>query len=60
MKRKPVSADKSILPPKYRKYLEFIPDSQEQIAHSIERIGYRDKLDQAFKVAIARSKEAAK
>ena len=33
--------------------LEFVPDSPECIANTIEHIGYRDKLDQAFQAAIA-------
>ncbi|OGO14674.1 MAG: hypothetical protein A2Z02_02955 [Chloroflexi bacterium RBG_16_48_7] len=59
MKRKPIPKDKS-LPPKFERDSEFIWDSQEQVTRSIEQIGYRDKLDQAFKAAIARAKEAAK
>jgi hypothetical protein len=38
--------------------LEFIPDSLEQITHSIEHIGYQAKLAQAFKGAIAKAKRA--
>ena len=37
--------------------LEFIPDSPEQIRNSIRYIGYRDKLNGAFKAAIARVKK---
>ena len=40
--------------------LEFILDSPEQVLHSIERIGFRDKLDKAFKVAITRANKAVK
>ncbi len=36
---------------------EFLPDSAEQIARSIEVAGVRDKLDQAFRTAIARVRE---
>jgi len=35
---------------------EFLPDSAEQIAHSIDMTGLRAKIDQAFQVAIARSR----
>ena len=37
--------------------LEFHPDSPEQIRNSIRYIGYRDKLNGAFKAAIARVKK---
>ena len=54
MKRKTPFAE-SILPdPDTEK--GFIPDSPECITYTIEYIGYRDKLDQAFQAAIARAK----
>ena len=36
--------------------LEFLPDSPEVLAQTIEAIGYREKLDTAFQEAIARAK----
>jgi len=36
--------------------LEFLPDSPEVLAQTIEAIGYRDKLDTAFQEAILRAK----
>ena len=36
--------------------LEFLPDSPEFLAYTIEDIGYRDKLDSAFRQAIRRVK----
>ena len=36
--------------------LEFLPDSPEFLAYTIEDIGYRDKIDSAFLKAIARAK----
>jgi len=36
--------------------LEFLPDSPEMLAQTIEAIGYREKLDAAFQEAIARAK----
>ena len=36
--------------------LEFLPDSPEFLAYTIEDIGYRDKIDTAFLQAIARAK----
>ena len=38
--------------------LEFLPDSPEFLAYTIEDIGYRDRIDSAFLQAIARAKEA--
>ncbi len=35
--------------------LEFLPDSPEFLAYTIEDIGYRDKIDRAFQKAIARA-----
>lgn len=40
--------------PSPREELEFVADSPELIPFTIEDIGYRDKLDQAFEAAIAR------
>jgi len=37
--------------------LEFLPDSPEFLAYTIEDIGYREKIDAAFEQAIARAKE---
>lgn len=36
---------------------EFLPDSPEQIAQSIDKTGLRDKITQAFQAAIARASE---
>lgn len=36
--------------------LEFLPDSPEYLAYTIEDIGYRDRIDSAFLQAIARTK----
>ncbi len=36
--------------------LEYLPDSPEFLTQTIDAIGYRDKLDSAFKEAIARVK----
>ncbi len=38
-----------------RNHPEFLPDSAEQIARSIDMIGLRGKLDQACQAAIARA-----
>lgn len=43
--------------PRREDELEFLPDSPEFLAYTIEDIGYRDKLDNAFQQAIARAKE---
>lgn len=37
--------------------LEFLPDSPEQIVHSIEMVGLQANIDQAFQTAIAKLKE---
>ena len=39
-----------------RNELEFLSDSAEQIAHSIDMTGLRAKIDQAFQTAIARAR----
>ena len=36
--------------------LEFLPDSPEVLAQTIDAIGYRDRLDNTFQRAIARAK----
>ncbi len=43
-------------PPRPREELEFVSDSPEYLAFTIEDIGYREKLDTAFETAIARAK----
>ncbi len=42
------------MPPYPETELEFVLDSLEWVAYTIDYIGYRDKLDQAFQAAIAR------
>ena len=54
MKRKTPFAEP--MPPDPDTELEFVPDSPECIAYTIEYVGYRDKLDQAFQAAIARAR----
>jgi len=39
-----------------RNDLEFLPDSAEQIARSIDMTGLRDKIGQDFEAAIARAR----
>jgi len=43
-------------PPKSKDKLEFLPDSPEYLAYTIDDIGYRDRIDSAFLNAIARSR----
>ncbi|MBA7701490.1 hypothetical protein ES703_110230 [subsurface metagenome] len=43
-------------PPNPKEELEFVADSPEFLAYTIEDIGYREKLDEAFETAIARAK----
>jgi len=43
-------------PPSLKEELEFVSDSPEYLAYTIEDIGYREKLDAAFETAIARAK----
>lgn len=43
-------------PPSPKQELEFVSDSPEYLAYTIEDIGYRGKLDTAFQTAIARAK----
>jgi len=45
-------------PPSPKQELEFVSDSPEYLAYTIEDIGYREKLDTAFQTAIARAKGA--
>jgi len=42
--------------PRLKGELEFLPDSPEFLAYTIEDIGYREKIDSAFLNAIARAK----
>ncbi len=42
--------------PRRKDELEFLPDSPEFLAYTIEDIGYRDKIDNAFLQAIARAR----
>ncbi len=39
-----------------RNELEFLSDSTEEIARSMDMTGLRDKIDQAFAAAIARAR----
>jgi hypothetical protein len=43
-------------PPHLKNKLEFLPDSPEFLAYTIDDIGYRDRIDSAFLNAIARSR----
>ena len=56
LKEKSVRTDKPKAP-NPETDLEFISDSPEQIQNSVQYTGYRDKLDQAFKAAIAKAKK---
>jgi len=38
--------------------LDYLPDSQEYLAYTIEDIGYREKIDQAFQEAITRARSS--
>ena len=42
--------------PREREELEFLPDSPEVLAQTIDGIGYRSKIDNAFQQAIKRAK----
>jgi uncharacterized membrane protein (UPF0127 family) len=42
--------------PRLKGEIEFLPDSPEFLAYTIDDIGYRDKIDSAFLSAIARAK----
>jgi uncharacterized membrane protein (UPF0127 family) len=43
--------------PRRKDELEFLPDSPEFLAYTIEDIGYREKIDHAFLGAIARARK---
>jgi uncharacterized membrane protein (UPF0127 family) len=43
--------------PRREDELEYLPDSPEFLAYTIEDIGYREKIDTAFQNAIARAKQ---
>lgn len=43
-------------PPSPKDEMEFISDSPEFLAYTIEDIGYRDKFDQVFEAAIAKAR----
>jgi uncharacterized membrane protein (UPF0127 family) len=45
--------------PRRKDGLEFLPDSPEFLAYTIDDIGYRDKIDTAFLQAIARARGGA-
>lgn len=51
-----IPTEPSPRPPRPRDELEFIADSPEFLAYTIQDIGYRDKLDTVFQTAIARAK----
>ena len=38
--------------------LDYLPDSQEFLAYTIEDIGYREKIDRAFQEAISRARRS--
>ena len=42
--------------PRLKGELDFLPDSPEFLAYTIDDIGYREKIDSAFLNAIARAK----
>jgi len=46
----------SVQPRPGKPELEFLPDSPEYLAYTIEDIGYREKIDRAFESALARVK----
>jgi len=54
-KARAVSPDHSHRP-RLKDELEFLPDSPEFLAYTIEDIGYRDRIDSAFLGAIARAR----
>ena len=43
-------------PVKGNAFVEFLTDSPERIAESIDRTGLRGKLDQVFQMAVARAR----
>ncbi len=56
--RKPAVIPTKPSPPDPREETEFVPDSAEFLAYTIDDIGYRDKIDEAFTMAIARAKSS--
>ena len=54
MKRESLSREPGL--PDSKAELEFVSDSPEYLAYTIEYIGYRDKLEKAFQTAIIRAK----
>jgi hypothetical protein len=38
--------------------LDYLPDSQEFLAYTIDDIGYREKIDRAFQEAIQRARRS--
>lgn len=58
---KPSNLEPAVIPtepllPSPKQELEFVSDSPEYLAFTIDDIGYREKLDTAFETAIARAK----
>ena len=54
--KKPAVIPTQPLPPSPKQELEFVADSPEYLAFTIEDIGYRERLDTAFETAIAKAK----
>ena len=42
--------------PSDREKLEFMPDSEDDLAQTVKATGYREKIGDAFRAAIVRSK----
>lgn len=42
--------------PRDREELEFLPDSPEDLAQTVQATGYREKIDSAFRAALQRVK----
>ena len=42
--------------PSDREELEFLPDSAQHLAQTVQATGYREKIDDAFEEAIKRAK----
>ena len=55
-----VNPDMRFLKQGRRCHPEFLPDSAEQIAHSIDMTGLRGNIAQAFQAAIARARRRIK
>jgi len=55
-----VNPDMRFLKQGRRCHPEFLPDSAEQIAHSIDMTGLRGNIAQAFQAAIARARRGLK